>query len=49
MQNAVVGVCATRSEGKQFYHVSRDFIPALFSSFHEVVRIVDIPVVSLGE
>lgn len=49
MQNAIVGVCATRSEGKQIYHVSRDFIPARFFSFHEVVRVVDIPVVSLGE
>lgn len=49
MQNAVVGVCATRSEGKQIYHVSRDFIPARFFSFLEVVRVVDIPVVSLGE
>lgn len=49
MQNAIVGVCATRSEGKQIYHVSRDFIPARFFSFLEVVRVVDIHVVSLGE
>ena len=49
MQNAIVGVCATRSEGKQIYHVSRDFIPARFFSFLEVVRVVDIPVVSLGQ
>ena len=49
MQNAIVGVCATRSEGKQIYHVSRDFIPARFFSFLEVVRVVDILVVSLGE
>ena len=49
MQNAIVGVFAARSEGKQIYHVSRDFIAARFFNFLEVVRVADIPVVSLGE
>lgn len=49
MQDSIVGVCATRSEGERFYHVSRELHSGSFFSVHEVVRVVDIPVVSLGE
>ena len=39
MQDSIVGVGAPSSEGKRFYHVS----------VHKLARVVDIPVVSLGE
>lgn len=32
-----------------FTTLAENFIPVRFFSFHEVVRVVDIPVVSLGE